>query len=193
MEKALEFSIIGDIPKLYLPIMYAKVGRVQEARAMLGERTEKWPPSMKNVRWLMSTFTLKNLQTTERFAEGYITAGLPGESSGFYKISKDNRLTGDEIKELFFGQKVGGSNMTTGKPWWVERSVEGEAIIRDDKVYNTGKSWIEEDMLCDQWNNLYESLKDCWVIYRNPEGSPENYDEFLGAPGHGIYPFSMLD
>ena len=49
----------------------------------------------------------------------------------------------------------------------------------------------KEDMLCDQWDNFYEGFKDCWVVYRNPEGTPENYDEYLGAPGYGIYPFAL--
>ena len=193
MEKALEFSIIGDIPKSFLPIIYAQVGRVQEARAMLEDRTKEWPASMKNVRWFMSGLSLKDLQAAERFAEGLIKAGLPGEPSGFYKISKENRLTGDEMRKLFFGQKVAGSNMITGKQWWIERSKDGKATIRDGKDSDTGKSWIEEDMLCDQWNSLYESLRDCWVVYRNPEGTSENSDEYLGAPGYGIYPFSLVE
>ena len=193
MEKALEFSIIGDIPKSFLPIIYAQVGRVQEARAMLEDRTKGWPASMENVRWFMSTLSLKDLQAAERFAEGLIKAGLPGEPSGFYKISKENRLTGNEMRKLFFGQKVAGSNMITGKQWRIERSKDGKATIRDAKDSDTGKSWIEEDMLCDQWNSLYENLRDCWVVYRNPEGTSENSDEYLGAPGYGLYPFSLVE
>ena len=150
MEKALEFSIIGDIPKTYLPIMYAHVGRVEEARAMLDERTEKWPTSIKNVRWLISRMSFKNLQTTERFAEGLIKAGLPGKPLGFYKISRENRLTGEEIRKLFFGRKVAGANMITGQKWSIERSEDGKATVLDSKKSDTGKSWIEEDMLCDQ-------------------------------------------
>jgi hypothetical protein len=68
----------------------------------------------------------------------------------------------------------------------------GSNAAEGDKS-DTGKSWIEEDMLCDQWDNFYENLRDCWVVYRNPEGTPENNDEYLGAPGYGIYPFSLTD
>jgi hypothetical protein len=193
MEKALEFSIIGDIPKLYLPIFYAQVGRVQEARTMLEERTKEWPPSMKTVRWFASGFSFKSLQVTESFAEGLVKAGMPGEPSDFYKISAENRLEEEEIKEQFFGRKVVGFNMITGKEWSVERSQSGKATVLDSENSDTGKSWIEEDMLCDQWDNLYENLRDCWVIYRNPEGTPENKDEYLGAPGYGIYPFSPVE
>ena len=62
-----------------------------------------------------------------------------------------------------------------------------------EPVSQTLYHWIEDDMLCDQWDNFYEGLRDCWVIYRNPEGSPENKDEYLGAPGYGIYPFSRVE
>ena len=158
---------------------------------MLNKGAEGWPPTMKNVRFISTTLPFKDLQVMQRFAEGYVKAGLPGEPSGFYKISAENRLTGDEIREQFFGRKVTGFNMVSKKPWWIERNKDGRAIIRDGDNSDTGKSWIEENMLCDQWDHLYESLRDCWVIYRNPVGTPENDDEYLGAPGYGIYPFSL--
>ena len=42
------------------------------------------------------------------------------------------------------------------------------------------------------WDNLYEGLKDCWPVFRNPEGAPEKNDEYLGVPDYGIYPFSQV-
>jgi hypothetical protein len=142
---------------------------------------------------MSANMPFKDREVMERFAEGYVKAGLPGESSGFYKISAENRLTGKEIRELFLGRKVTGVTLETGKQWWVERSKDGKATIRDGNDADTGKSWVEEDMLCCQWDHLYENLKDCWVVYRNPEGTPEKNDEFLGAPGYGIYPFSRIE
>ena len=193
MEKAVEHDLTTGAACRTLAMLYAQVGRVQKARAMFGDSTKKWPASMKNVRWYMSNFPFKDLQVAERIAEGYIKAGLPGEPSGFYKISKENRLTGKEIRELFFGRKVTGFAFRTGKQWWIERSKDGKATIRTDKGSDTGKSWIEEDMLCDKWDNFYEGLKDCWVVYSNPEGTPEKNDEYIGAPGYGIYPFSQVE
>jgi len=140
----------------------------------------------------MTIYPLKDLQVIERFADGFVKAGLPGEPSGFYKISAENQLTADELRELFFNRKVTGFNLATGKQWWIERNEDGKATIRDGDNADTGKSWIEDDMLCDQWDNLYENLRDCWVVYRNPEGTPENNDEYIGAPGYGIYPFSQI-
>ncbi|MHA1939499.1 MAG: tetratricopeptide repeat protein [Candidatus Thorarchaeota archaeon] len=178
---------------LMLAMLYAQVGRDQEAQAMLDKGTKGLPAAMKNVRFIMSIFPFRDLQTAERFAEGYVKSGLPGEPSGFYKISQENRLSEKEIRKLFFGRQVTGFTLATGKQWRIERSKDGKATIRDSNRSDTGKSWIEEDMLCDQWDNLYESLKDCWVVYRNPEGTPEKNDEYLGAPGYGIYPFSPVE
>jgi len=176
-----------------LSIIYANIGREQEARSMLDKATEGWPPTMKNVRFMMTLYPLKDLEVMELFAESFIKAGLQGEPSGFYKIYAVNRLTGEETRKLFFGRKVAGTNMRSGQQWWIERSQSGKATVLDGDNSDTGKSWIEEDMLCDQWDNLYENLRDCWVIYRNPEGTPENRDEYLGAPGYGIYPFSLVE
>lgn len=193
MERFIKYNPKAGFGPRMLAMLYAQVGRDQEARAMLDKGTKGWPASMKNVRFMMTTFPFKDLQIMERFAEGYIKAGLPGEPSGFYKISAENRVTGEEIRELFFGRKVTGFTLASGKQWWIERSQDGKATIRDGDDSDTGKSWIEENMLCDQWDNLYEGLKDCWVVYRNPDGIPENNDEYLGAPGYGIYPFSPVE
>jgi hypothetical protein len=193
MKKADEHSLIGGLPKRVLGMIYAQVGRIQEAQAVFAEGLKGYPPKLANVRLFMTAWSFKDQQLMERIAEGLNKAGLPGEPSGFYKISAENRLTGNEIRKLFFGRKVAGSNMRSGQKWWIERSGDGNATIRDGNTSDTGKSWIEEDMLCDQWDNLYESLQDCWVIYRNPEENLDRNDEFLGAPVYGIYPFSMVE
>jgi hypothetical protein len=172
---------------------YAQVGRDQEAQTMVGKVTKGWPDAMKTVQFIMSIWGSKDHQAMKRFAEGYAKAGFLGNPSEFYKKSVENRLTGEEIRKLFFGRKVGGSTMVTGKKWWIERSTDGKSTIRGGDDSDTGKSWIEEDMLCDQWDNSYEGLSDCWAIYRNPEGTPDYNDEFIGAPVAGLYPFSQIE
>jgi tetratricopeptide (TPR) repeat protein len=192
IERFVKYNPKAGFGYLMLAMLYAQVGRVQEARSMLEKGTKGWPATMKNVRFIMSLLSFANLETAERFAEGFVKAGLPGEPSGFYKIPKENRLTEKEIRKLFFGRQVTGFTLATGKHWRIERSKDGKAKIRDGDQSDTGRSWIENDMLCDQWGSFHESLEDCWVVYRNPEGTPERNDEYLGAPGYGIYPFSLV-
>ena len=158
---------------------------------MFATYSKELPDSIKNVRTYMTLVPFRGPQVLRSWAEGYIRAGMQGELGDILTISREKRLTGDEIRKLFFGRKVSGFNMITGQPWSIDRSEEGKAAILDGDKSDTGKSWIEEDMICDQWDNLLENLRDCWVVYRNPEGTPENNDEYLGAPGYGIYPFSV--
>ena len=42
-----------------------------------------------------------------------------------------------------------------------------------------GQSWIDNDLLCDQWQERYWGRKICYPVFRNPEGSPENKDEYI--------------
>ena len=174
-------------------MLKVQAGHVQEGRQMFAKGIEGYPARLKNVRWFLSVLNFKDRETKKSFAEGYIKAGLPGELDDVYKISSENKLTDDELRGFFLGHKVTGIELATGKQWWVERSKNGKASIREGDKFDTGKSWVEDGMLCDQWDNLYEGLRDCWVIYRNPEGTAENHDEYLGAPGYGIYPFSLVD
>ena len=192
LERALKLNPKGTPIYRILAVAYAQTGRVQEAKKMLDIGFKAWPPQMKNLRFVMYYSPSSDMQHMERLAEGYLKAGLPGEPSGFYKIFPEQKLTGEEIRSLVFGRKVMGIALRTGKPWWIERSSDGEATIRNGDNSDTGKSWIENDMVCDQWDNLYEGLKDCWPVFRNPEGAPEKNDEYIGVPDYGIYPFSQV-
>ena len=152
----------------------------------------------------MTRMAFKDPQVAESFAEGLIKAGLPGETSGYYKISEENRLSGKEIRKLFFGRKVAGSNLTTGKQWWIERTKDGNASYRGPMGYvkgevsevgetsDTGTSWLEGDRLCNQWTKLYGGLEDCFPIYDNPEGTPEKKDQYIGVTVYGFVPFSPV-
>ncbi len=193
MERFIQYNPESSFGYLSLATTYANAGRIQDARKALEKGTKGWPPTMKSLRFVMTLWPFKELKILDRFAEGYLQAGLPGEPSGYYKITAENRLIGSEIRELFFGYQATGFTMDTGKPWQIERNKDGAAKIQDGDKKDIGKSWIEDDMLCDQWDNLYEGLKDCWVIYRNPDGTAVGKDEYLGAPGYGVYPFSIIE
>jgi adenylate cyclase len=193
LERFIKYNPKTTFGYITLANIYAHVGRIQDAQTALEKGIKGWPPTMKSLRSIMTMLPLKDSQMKERFAEGYLKAGLPGEPSGYYKITAENRLTGDEIRERFIGHQVTGLTIATGKPWHIERKEDGSANIQDSDKKDTGKSWVEDDMLCDQWDHFYEGLKDCWVIYRNPEGTAEGKDEYLGAPGYGVYPFSIIE
>jgi TolB-like protein/class 3 adenylate cyclase/Flp pilus assembly protein TadD len=156
----------------------------------------------RDLRKMMFSYPFKDLKIAENFIEGLIKAGWPGETSEYYKISEESKLAGEQIKTLVFGRKVASLQGL------IERTKDGIAYCRQciptiDRVFSaatfsdTGKSWIEDDMLCDQWQKWLQRQKICSPVFRNPEGKPERFDEYLSIPGlgesFGIIPWSPVD
>jgi hypothetical protein len=140
----------------------------------------------------MSKFPFKDLKVSDRLAEGILKAGLPDQSRGYYKISSEQKLTGDEIRELVFGRTA----FYPSNRNWIDRSKEGKATWRKADSYgfdDSGESWIEDDMLCDQWQIHFAGQKFCMTVFRNPEGTPEIKDEYLTVRPMLLTPFSIVD
>jgi TolB-like protein len=151
---------------------------------------------------LMFLYPFKNLKFVEQLVKGLVKAGWPGDTSEVYKISEENRLAGEQIKSLVFGRKMAGSEGL------IERAKDGTAychqcikefgLTRSVLTFrDTGKSWIEDDMLCDQWQTRYQGQKICSPVFRNPDGKLERFDEYLSIPGlgesFGIITWSPVD
>jgi tetratricopeptide (TPR) repeat protein len=175
-------------PAELLAVSYTLIGRDDDAR-----RIVDWLHKFQIGGWPfwyhLRFFPFKNPMIVDRFVEGYVKSGLSvSGSSDYYRILDDNRLTGQQIKALVFGRKI------IGLEGWFERSHDGGANYRglitgSDK----GQSWIENDLLCDQWQERYGGHKICNPVFRNPEGTPEKKDEYLYITDLKIFPFSTLD
>jgi hypothetical protein len=136
----------------------------------------------------MYFYPFKDPEVAERFADGLLKAGVIGERSGFYKISEENRLTGEEIKALVFGQKVPGSEGI------IDRTKDGKAAISKGFFDSEqGTSWVDSDMLCNQWQTLRRGIKHCAPVFRNPKGTPDGLDEYLWITDRNFITFSPVD
>jgi hypothetical protein len=135
----------------------------------------------------------KDPEVEKRFAEGFIKSGVPGKIGEYYKstIFQKNKLTGDEIKELVFGKTVSGFDFKSEEEWSIKRGKDGSASYRKGKIFDTGKSWIEEDRLCNQWQNLYGGYRDCAPIFMNPEGMSNKKEQYIGISAYGFVPFAI--
>jgi TolB-like protein len=188
-EKALENNPKASSIAACLAASYGQLGREPEARAALERYIKGWgrAPGLPAV---MYFFPFKNPEQGDRFAEGLLKAGLQGKPGGYYKISENLRLSGEEIKSLFLGRKARG---IWGKSQWeVNRPTDGEATFWwGPKLLGSGKSWVEGDALCNQWKNYYGGLTYCEDIYRNPEGTPEEKNEYVILDDRGIFGCSV--
>ena len=177
-------------PAVLLAATFALLDRDDDVR-----RIVDWLRSGSKTAWSwliqneLREYPFKNPKIVDRFVEGYVKSGLSRSPSSFYyKILDENRLTGQQIRALLFGRKI------IGLEGWFERDNDGSANYRgfitgSDK----GQSWIENDLLCDQWQERNGGHKICYPVFRNPEGSPENKDEYLYITDLKIFPFSTFD
>ena len=180
-----------------LAVAYANLGRNEEARNTLEPLIKYYDGrgvELVNLRFQMYLRPFKDKEVEKRFADGLIKAGLPGEPGEYYKIHQENKLTGEQIKDLIFDQTVTGFDIVSGKQWWIKRNKDGKGKVADvEEISDTGKSWVEANRLYNQWTNLYGGLEDCFPIYKNPEGMPEKKDEYIGVAVYGFVPFSAAD
>jgi len=165
---------------------YAHFGRLKEAN--------KAAELMAQTHWLRNPiyrFPFKEPVVAERFVDGLRKAGYPTRPFDYYKIYEENRLTGEEVRNIAFGQKVPTSD------GYVRRTKDGQATWRGyGGNTDKGKSWVEGDLLCDQWQKRYEGYKNCYSVFRNPEGSNsyEFRNEYLSVTDFGIIPWApMMD
>jgi len=180
IEKALKHIPEARMWAVPLAAAYGYLGRGQEGRVVWAKTG--FTPTL---RAMMYFFPHKDPEVAERFADGLLKAGAWGK---YYKVFEEARLTGEEIRVLVFGRKVAGSDGI------IDRTKDGKATLhRGFSDSENGTSWVEADMLCNQWQTLMKGLKECAPVFRNPEGMPDGLDEYLWITDYKFVPFSPVD
>jgi len=194
-----------DLHGLSAPLAaaYAHLGRDKEAQLALVNYSNEWSwwgwsPDLLRV---MQFFPFKDPEVASRLADGLLKAGLPGQPSGYCKVSRENKLTGGEIRSLIFGRTVRGISPLTRLEWQIHRTGDGKITYQGNWPFSvmtpgesgSGRSWIEGDMLYDQWENIFRGLKYPMAVYHNPDGTPETKSEYFFVTDFGIFPWSPVD
>ncbi len=178
-----EKSVYQGRGSIILAAAYGHLGRLEEAQ----------DAGSKMVR-LVDTKYIPFMYSKDavRLANGLIKAGagdifLPFQKlssiRGHFKLFNENKLTGEEIRALVFGRAViaavPGVSVTEGG--FISRNKDGEATYQGMRGTgsDSGKSWIEDDMLCDQWEKRYEGQKICYAVFRNLDFAPGELDKYL--------------
>ncbi len=179
-----------------LAVAYAHLGRIDEARAAI-----QWRLDLMNeqgfvgdyLRYMMFVSPFEDEDLEKRIADGYVKAGVPAKTGEYYpsSIFLTQRLSVDDIESLVFGRIATGFDYRTEEKWSIERAEDGKALYRSGNSHDMGRSWLEDNRLCNQWDNTYNGLRDCAPVFRNPEGSSENKDEYIGISAYGFVPFSV--
>jgi hypothetical protein len=142
----------------------------------------------------------KDLEVADRLADGLLKAGLPGQPSGYCKVSQEDKLTGEEIRPLVFGRTASGLDLEaiggfiSTKDGEITHQGNWPFSIMEAGKSASGKSWIEGDMLCEQFY-LPSGIASIthMAVYRNPEGTPEMKNQYFFVTDFGIFPWSPVD
>jgi tetratricopeptide (TPR) repeat protein len=183
---------------------YEALGRDQDARAMLELRRKKPGGGPPNVGDHMFLMPFRDRTVADRYAQGLLKAGLaPAKiSGGYFPAYKENQLTGEEIKSLLSGSRTTGISTyrelgKDGKQWWRNYKKNGDFTWRGSSTFvgpssDNGKSRIEGDMICHQFQKSYWGLEFCGTVFRNPRGTNEGKDEYFFCNDIGFEPFSLV-
>jgi len=196
-EKALKLNPEYVGMAALLAAAYGQLGREREARAALDAYLKGWVAPFSPSLWpFMYSYPFKDRPVADRFAQGLLKAGLPGQLSGYYHASKQNQLTGEKMKALLFGSTITGI-FPGGQQWGWETDKEGQLIYRGSdeggkRLIDGGRIWIDGDMGYNQYQKAFGGFEWCWTVFKNPNGTPESKDEYFFASDIGGVPFSPV-
>ena len=169
---------------------YGELGRIDQAEAaydIFGAGvTPSRPP---HLAWSMVFFPFSDRSVLERLAEGFKLAGVNVGIGGYLPLHEMNKLGGPEIEALLSGTEIEGNEFWTSRAWQRRQTADGAVEYSGFQIQPgvpwkaIGKSWIEDDMLCEEWSGATEPLELCTVIFGIPEGDARNrWGDYVSHP-----------
>ena len=170
-------------------LSYAYLDQQDKAKAEVAIALSRW--SWGNYSYYRTSLSyLRRKEDIEHHVEGLRRAGVPEWPYGF-KGREEDRVTGAEIKTLFFGHRIKGRNRA-GVEFEMETDLSGNWIYREARFTLSGQSSIEGDLRCNWSEDLIKGRKFCFPFYRNPAGTAENHNEYISSDIFNVYEQSVV-
>jgi len=175
-------------------VSYAHLGREDEAKEAFNNYLEIYTDGMyPDMQSLYSSYNFKSQDVFNRFVDGLVKAGFIKDSRGYYEVDEANKLNGQEISELMVGKTT--IFFSVGIEFLYHWSEEGVLVFHNPitGISYKGKGWIEADTVCNQFEDLYESVTYCIDVYYNPKGNAIEKSQYLLLSDTGLTPFSIKE
>ncbi len=176
---------------MYLAAAYGQLGKADEAQAEIAriknkQRAEAWSYSVLSV----DSWAFKSEKIRRQFRVGLRKAGLEEIPWGFDPGSPD-LVRGADLRAVYVGRTIKGTDAQSGQDRWISIARDGMATSRIGDLVDTGvvDGW-RDDKLCIWWQG---EGRVCVVTFRNPNGAPERFDEYLYVYFGGVIPFSPIE
>jgi tetratricopeptide (TPR) repeat protein len=176
-------------------VAYAMLGRDDQARETLQIFQEsRVQGATLNLKVLMAGFLFDNPETSGRFSAALVKAGVPDNRADHCRLARDTMLKGREIRALFTGRRIIVISPITGEPFSCELGKGGDFKYRRGAYQETGKYWVEDDVLFAQFDKRYDRLPLGSTIFKNPTGTKEDKNEYFILVDVGvIVPFAVVE
>jgi len=194
-EQAMENDPTTRAYALFLAAAYGKLGMIKEANEALAIFRKSWLSSF----WIAAAvyfYPFEDGEILEHLADGFKAAGLAERPpSRYLKLYRETRLAGQEIKTLLFGHTIRGQGFWSGLTWNQKRTIDGKVFHSGQSIYTglsdaeeEGKSWIEDDRLCDHWSEAGDEITICVMIFRDSDRTKNDY---YMMTDQGPHPFQV--
>ncbi len=174
-----------DAPHEELAMAYAQLGRLDEAKLEIEGLKEIWPEANLSYYRILYAHHYRHEDLQFRI-EALRKAGLSEWPYGFEDRESD-QLNGEEIRQLLYG-RVWSGYRKGGEGIVRENSKEGLVMYRDPAAHGgrsrsayklIGDASVEGNMLCYRYEQFLLGRKYCGYVYRNPEGSRRDKNEYI--------------
>ena len=175
-----------------LAAAYAHLGRNEEAKAACETLRKDWGDAMFMVPGVMYNYPFKDRRVAESLSEGLKKAGMPGGLSDYIHVSKEDQITGEDLRAFYYPSTITGLN-SIGQQWLTDRAKDGKFTCRHPSLPGglaTGRSWLEGDKVCNQSQAFFSGMVECNTTFRNPRGTFEHKNEYVQFGDSGITIFS---
>ena len=171
----------------------ADLGRVAEAKVAF-EEYRAGLINFERLNWTMFYWPFGDLKNAERLAKSLLKAGLVDSTHHYYAVSPEKRLQTEQIIVLLANRTMIGADYGPAGSWeefQVGRDEDVQIVSQDILTYfRDGPTRVKNNLLCDPW---YEFGEYCVAIYPNPDGTPEQKNEYIFFTLDGIFTFSVFD
>ena len=171
-----------------LLMTYGELGRTDDAAAVLEKIQYRMP--FANLGYYRTRYAHYERELDVEHMIGALRkAGVPPNAYGFEGSSAD-RLGADELQTLVTGNAWVGTD-GLGMHFVQQISADGRIAFRNSTSLLVGKSWIDSDRLCVRFRTSMQGRDDCGYVYRNPNGSAAEQNEYVRVALGSIYYFSL--
>ena len=181
-EKALKLNPETFTAAGILAAVYAHQGRDEEAKAVAqifrrGRPPDYvYPPPSIMFRW-----GFKDRRSSDTLLDGLQKTGLVGQWPKYIHVSKEDQVTGEDLKTLFYPSNIIGLE-ADGSEWSQEVTKDGKVTFRSTSFaggVDTGRSWLDGDKIWFQFNKYTYGMAFCLTTFKNSRGRPQEKNEYV--------------